>query len=73
MKKLQSAVLSVILVMCLSGCSSKSASIGIIGGADGPTSVFVTSRLSWPAVCCIGVVIAAIVVALLIHHNKKKK
>ena len=36
-------------------------SIGIIGGADGPTAIFVTGRFPWEivlfAVVCIGVAI----------------
>ena len=40
---------------------SEAASIGIIGGADGPTAIFVTGRFPWEilllAVVCIGAVV----------------
>ena len=72
MKKLRAFVLSIISAISMIGCSTKSATIGIIGGADGPTAVFVTSRIPWRAICCFGGVVAlAILVALLIHHKKK--
>ena len=49
-------------------------SIGIIGGADGPTAMFVASEIIWPSVCgLIGVIIVTILVAVIIYHNKKKK
>ncbi len=51
-------------------------SIGIIGGADGPTAVFVASKPSpWMAVFfCITAVIsvASVVLGLLALHNAKK-
>jgi Na+-transporting methylmalonyl-CoA/oxaloacetate decarboxylase beta subunit len=31
--------------------------IGIIGGADGPTSITVTTSVSWPAIIIIGIII----------------
>ena len=40
---------------------NKAYSIGIIGGADGPTAIFVTGRFPWEIIllvaCCIGAVI----------------
>ena len=68
MKKIMALVLSFVFVMCLGGCSTESASIGIIGGADGPTTIFVTSQINWPYVC--GLIGVIIVIALVI---KKKK
>ena len=46
-------------------------SVGIIGGADGPTAIFVTSSPDWPlyAVCMTAVIIAA---ALIIRRRMKK-
>ena len=74
MKKLMALMLSFAFVLCLGGCSSKAASIGIIGGADGPTAIFVTSKISWMSVCCvIGALIVAVLVALIIYRSKKKK
>ena len=49
------------------------ASIGIIGGADGPTAIFVTSNINWLYVCGFIGIVVAILVALFIYRNKKKK
>ena len=43
-------------------------SVGIIGGADGPTSIFLTS-----SVTPIAIVAAIIVIVLLVKLLKKKK
>ena len=47
-------------------------SIGIIGGADGPTAIFITSSVSpkMLTVLAIGVVVMAVLGFLLHHHNK---
>ena len=74
MKKLIAFVLALVCVLSLIGCSSESASVGIIGGADGPTAIFVTSNINWLYVCgFIGIIVVAIWVALFIYRNKKKK
>ena len=52
--------------------SSKGASIGIIGGADGPTAIFVTGRFPWYLPVLIVAGIAALV-GLLIWYFKKKR
>ena len=62
-----------VLILSLVGCGNEAASIGIIGGADGPTAIFITSGASWLNICSIlGVIVAAILVVVLIHRNKKK-
>ena len=74
MKKYIALVLALVCVLSLIGCSSESASVGIIGGADGPTAIFVTSNINWLYVCgFIGIIVVAILVALFIYRNKKKK
>ncbi|MBQ1996396.1 MAG: sodium ion-translocating decarboxylase subunit beta [Clostridia bacterium] len=74
MKKLTSLVLLLALALCLTGCSNEASDIAFIGGADGPTAVFVSSNLTWPVICgLIGVIIVAVIVALIIYRNKKKK
>ena len=65
MKKLIAFVLLLVSALCQIGCSSESASIGIIGGADGPTAIFVTSNIPWQAIVVI------VVVVLMIRRNKK--
>ena len=45
MKKLMILALAAILALSLSACIfDNDASVGIIGGADGPTSIFVTTK-----------------------------
>ena len=73
MKKLTALIFSIILVMCLVGCNNEASSIGIIGGADGPTAIFVTSNINWLYVCGFIGIVVAILVALFIYRNKKKK
>ena len=58
------------LMLCLVGCGRETASIGIIGGADGPTAIFVTSGANWLSI--LGAIVVAILVAVLIYRNKKK-
>ena len=63
-------ILLLVLVLPLIGCGNEAASIGIIGGADGPTAIFVTSGANWPSI--LGAIVVAILVAVLIYRNKKK-
>ena len=74
MKKLIIFVSSLILALCLGGCSKEASSVGIIGGADGPTAMFLTSQIQWINVCkLISVVIVAVLIAVIIYLNRKKK
>lgn len=74
MKKFTALVLSFVCVLGLAACGREAASIGIIGGADGPTAIFVTSNMDWLKVLgWISVIIAAILVGLVIHRSRNKK
>ena len=75
MKKLAAFVFELVCALGLLGCSSESASVGIIGGADGPTAILVTSDIiKWMCVRgFIGIIVVAVLVALFICCNKKKK
>ena len=75
MKKSVAFVFTLVSVLGLFGCSSESASIGIIGGADSPNAMRVTSDImKWMyARGFIGIAVAAILVALFIYFYKKKK
>lgn len=46
MKKLLILALAAFMALSLTACifDDEAASVGIIGGADGPTSIFVTSK-----------------------------
>ncbi len=48
-------------------------SLGVIGGADGPTAVFVTSAVSTEfVILCVAAVIAVVVLAVAIIKRRKK-
>ncbi|MBQ3242377.1 MAG: LPXTG cell wall anchor domain-containing protein [Oscillospiraceae bacterium] len=47
-------------------------SIGVIGGADGPTAIFVTSGPIWPLLL-LGAAAAAAVIGLILWRKKRKK
>ena len=74
MKKSIIFVSSLILVLCLGGCSKEASSVGIIGGADGPTATFLTSQIQWMNVCkLISVILVVILIAVIGYLIKKKK
>ena len=74
MKKLLVFLLSFALILCLGSCSRKAASIGIIGGADGPTAIFITSNVNWQHICgLLGIILMAILIARIIYRNRNKK
>lgn len=59
------------MAFCLSGCG-RANSIGVIGGADGPTAVFVTGKLNFPIMVptiAVAVIIAGLVIWLLTRHK----
>ena len=65
---------ALVCVLGLLGCGSESASVGIIGGADGPTAILGTSEIiKWMYVRALIVIIVAVLVALFIYYKKKKK
>lgn len=71
MKKLAIALTT--LISMLTGCSSEySTSIGIIGGADGPTSVFIAGKTNWFEIAG-SIAIVIILIAAIIYFVKKKK
>ena len=74
MRKFVAFGFALVCVLGLLGCSSESASVGIIGGADGPTAILVTSEIiKWMYVRAFIVIIVAVLVALFIYYKKKKK
>lgn len=46
-------------------------SIGVIGGADGPTAVFVTGSV-WPAVAGVLLLAAVMALGVLLWRRRKK-
>ncbi|MEM1485218.1 hypothetical protein V6615_10100 [Oscillospiraceae bacterium PP1C4] len=60
-------------VLLLSGCANDSASVGVIGGADGPTAVFVASSASPSGYVAGGIVVlAALAVGAFILWRRHK-
>ena len=52
--------------------SAEAGAIGIIGGADGPTAIFITSSTNWLNIySLIGLIVATALVVFIIYHNKK--
>ena len=76
MKKLVAFVFALVCVLGLLGCSSESDSVGIIGGADGPTAILLTYSIAitkWMYVIGFIGIVVAVLVALFIYCKKKKK
>lgn len=46
--------------------------IGIIGGADGPTAIFVASSVNWPLIGLAAVAIIGVVIYLLLRKRKHR-
>ena len=67
MKRLLGMILSKLL---MNEYSAQDSSIGVIGGADGPTAVSVTSSINWWAVALIAAA-AAVVIVLCVRKKKK--
>ena len=72
MKKLLAFILSFTAALGLVACGKEASSIGIIGGADGPTTVFITSDPNWLTIySLIGLIALAGLIALIIYRKKK--
>lgn len=62
-----------VLPLLLTGCAAeRSGSVGIIGGADGPTAIYITALPNWPQLILLAAAVAAVVV-LLVRYFKGKK
>ena len=74
MKKLIPFFIPLVFALCLCGCDKDAVSIAVIGGADGPTSIFVSSNVNWLPVCVFaGIIVAVVLMILFVCRNKKKK
>ena len=52
---------------------NEAGSIGIIGGADGPTAIFITTKPGFEIRGGIACIIGAIVIGVLLFYMKKRK
>ncbi len=64
MKRLCPALAAVLSLLSLAGCSRSASSIGIIGGADGPTAIYTAYRSS-PAIRWVPAVFVIFVLAVI--------
>ena len=72
MKKLMIFVLLFIFALSLVACGQDAASVGIIGGADGPTAIYITSGTNWLNIySLIGLIVVTIFVVFVICRRKK--
>ena len=71
MKKRIAGVFLFLSALFPAGCGRKAASIGIIGGADGPTAVFVTGGPDWQNILGLAVIIVVAAAAARILRNRK--
>ena len=46
-------------------------SVGVIGGADGPTTIYVTSSVNWALVIGVTMIIVGSIIAFLFLRKKK--
>ena len=63
-------VLFALALSFLTGCAKESASVGIIGGADGPTSVMVSGPVLPMGLVVLGIVVIVAIVIIFITHKK---
>ena len=47
--------------------------MSVIGGADGPTAIFVASSINWLLIIGAVIVIAGVIIAISVIRRKKKK
>ena len=73
MKKSMIFVVLFALVLSLAGCVGDAGSVGVIGGADGPTAVLITSNFDWVSICCLTAVIAAVILLVFVICRSKRK
>jgi Na+-transporting methylmalonyl-CoA/oxaloacetate decarboxylase, beta subunit len=71
MKKISLFLL--IIPTLLAGCAKQDpASIGVIGGADGPTAIYIASKLNWFTIA-LGIIVVILAISLIAYFFKKKK
>ena len=70
MSKIMIFISSLILTLCLDGCNRNSNSIDIIGGADGPTAVYISSIVFKPLPFTM-TIIAAVVSIVGIYKTRR--
>ena len=59
-----------VVLSFLTGCAKESASVGIIGGADGPTSVMVSGPILPMGLVALGVIVIIAIIIIFVTHRK---
>ena len=70
MKKMILTLIGSVFPFLFSGCAAESASIGIIGGADGPTAILVSGSFGWGYFVLGGLLLAVIIIITIKRHKK---
>ena len=47
-------------------------SIGVIGGSDGPTAIFVASSINWFHIAIAGVIVLAAIILIVVLKKKHR-
>jgi LPXTG-motif cell wall-anchored protein len=47
-------------------------SVGVIGGADGPTAIFLASSINWIWVGALGIVVLGVALFFILRKRKQK-
>lgn len=65
------ALLALVLSF-LTGCAKENASVGVIGGADGPTAIMVSQNVPMlpMALVVLGIVVIAVIIIVFVTHKK---
>ena len=63
-------IMTAVVAALLAGCTKESVSLGVIGGADGPTAIFVSAAPFWWAQ---PLILAAVIAAVVIAVVRRKK
>ena len=63
-------VLFALVLSFLTGCAKESASIGVIGGADGPTAVMVSGPILPMGLVVLGVIVVVAIIIVFVTHKK---
>ncbi|MBO4950648.1 MAG: sodium ion-translocating decarboxylase subunit beta [Clostridia bacterium] len=63
-------VLLALVLSFLTGCTKESASVGVIGGADGPTSVMVSGPVLPMALVVLGIIVVVAIIIVFVTHRK---
>lgn len=73
MKQIQFLLYAAAVAVITSGCASDAASIGVIGGSDGPTSIIVSHSLLLPRISWVvgGILVLALIGGFLMWNRPK--